>query len=162
MLHHGPILFQEMKTFSLNPLLWMEVSVQIYYVSAERLWEANKPLPQNVHVSANVSIVGLEEAEGKLVLPFVASITYNPSVAQISLKGRAIVSGEKEELQKVQEDYKKHLPPPVGLLQTITNASLVEAVILSKTVGVPPPIPLPSFPQPQQPKGEKEKLTYIG
>ena len=141
----------------------MEVTIQIYYVSAEKLWEATKPLPQNVHVSANVSIVGVEEAEGKLVLPFVTSITYNPSVAQISLKGKAIVSGEKEELAKIQEGYKKHLPPPAGLLQTITNASLVEAVILSKTVGVPPPIPLPSFsPSPQPAKTEKEKLTYIG
>jgi hypothetical protein len=139
----------------------MEINVQIYYASAEKLWEMGKPLPQNVHVSANVSIVGMEEEESKLILPFVTSITYNPSVAQISLKGRAIVSGEKEELQKIQEDYKKHLPPPPALLQTITNVSLVEAVILSRTVGVPPPIPLPTFP-PQQQKGEKEKLTYIG
>jgi hypothetical protein len=142
----------------------MEINVQIYYVSAEKLWEVSKPLPPNVQVSANVSIVGMEETEGRLVLPFVTSISYNPSVAQISLKGRAIVSGEKAELEKIQEDYKKHLPPPAGLLQTITNISLVEAVILSKTVGVPPPIPLPSFsPPPQQQKGgEKEKLSYIG
>jgi hypothetical protein len=141
----------------------MEINVQIYYVSAEKLWEVSKPLPPNVQVSANVSIVGMEEAEGRLVLPFVTSISYNPSVAQISLKGRAIVSGEKAELERIQEDYKKHLPPPAGLLQTITNISLVEAVILSKTVGVPPPIPLPSFsPPPQQQKGEKEKLSYIG
>ncbi|MEM2282892.1 MAG: hypothetical protein QXH26_05090 [Candidatus Hadarchaeales archaeon] len=142
----------------------MEINIQIYYASAEKLWETGKPLPPNVQVSANVSIVSVEMGENKLILPFVTSITYNPSVAQISLKGKAIISGEKEELEKIQEGYKKHLPPPPSLLQTITNTSLIEAVILSKTVGVPPPVPLPSFsaqPQPQQKEG-KEKLTYIG
>ena len=107
MLDHAtprPHRFLDGKTFSLKTRLWMEINVQIYYVSAEKLWEANRPLPQNVQVSANVSIVGMEEAEGKLVLPFVASISYNPSVAQINLKGRATVSGGKEELEKIQED----------------------------------------------------------
>ncbi len=137
----------------------MQITVQIYYLSAEKLWEFSKPLPSNVHISANVSVTGLEKSERGLVLPFVVSISYNPSVAQISLKGRAIVTGKEEELKKIEEGYNKRLPPPPSVLQSITTASLAEAVILSKSIGVPPPLPVPGPPPAQ--KQEKGGLYYI-
>lgn len=138
----------------------IHIGVSISYISAEKFWEHDKPPPAGVHISTNINIIGVEPRDEKLSVPFVVTIGYTPSVAQISLKGHAIVSGDKGELDRLHDDYKKQRSPPSVLLQTITNASLIEATILSRTLNIPPPIPLPSMPQPQKP--EKERPSYVG
>lgn len=134
--------------------------MSINYISAEKFWERDKPPPPGVHISTNINVVGVEPHGEKLSVPFVVTIGYTPSVAQISLKGQAIVSGDKAELDRLQNDYKKQRAPPPMLLQTITNASLIEATILSRTLNIPPPIPLPGMPKPRKP--EKERPSYVG
>jgi hypothetical protein len=138
----------------------IHISVSISYISAEKFWEQDRPAPPGVHISTNINIVGVEQKGEKLSVPFVVTIGYTPSVAQISLKGQAMVSGDKAELERLQDDYKKQRAPPQILLQTITNVSLIEATVLSRTLNIPPPIPLPSMPQPQKP--EKERPSYVG
>jgi len=138
----------------------IHITVSISYISAEKFWEQERPAPPGVHISTNINIVGVEHKGEKLAVPFVVTIGYTPSVAQISLKGQAMVSGDKGELERLQDDYKKQRAPPPILLQTITNASLIEATILSRTLNIPPPIPLPGMPQPQKP--EKERPSYVG
>lgn len=138
----------------------MRVSVRISYISGERFWEHGRPAPSGVHISTNVNVVGIEPKGERLAVPFVVTIGYTPSVAQISLKGQAVLSGEKAELERIRNDYKKQRAPPPVLLQTITNASLIEATILSRTLNIPPPIPLPSLSRPR-PK-EEEKPSYVG
>ena len=117
-------------------------------------------MPPGVRISTNVNIVGVETKEEKLDVPFVVTINYTPSIAQISLKGRATISGEQAELKEVQESYRKKQAPPAILLQTITNTSLVEATLISRTLNIPPPIPLPTLPS-FEPKKE-EKPSYVG
>ncbi len=136
------------------------MSVSINYISAERFWERGKPAPAGIHISTNVNIVNVETKDEKLAVPFVVTIGYTPSIAQISLKGQAILSGKPEELEKIQDDYKKQRAPPPALLQTITNTSLVEATVLSRSLNIPPPIPLPGLPKP--PKPDKERPSYVG
>lgn len=138
----------------------VNISVGINYISAEKFWEKDRPAPPGVHISTNINIVGVETKGEKLAVPFVVTIGYTPSVAQISLKGQATVSGEKSELERLRDDYKKQRKPPSTLLQTITNASLIEATILSRTLNIPPPIPLPGLPQPRKP--DKERPSYVG
>ena len=138
----------------------LQVSVGINYISAERFWERDKPVPAGMRVSTNVNIVGVETKDEKLVAPFVVTIGYTPSIAQISLKGQAILSGNPQELEKIQNDYKTQHTPPTALLQTITNVSLVEATVLSRSLNIPPPIPLPGLPKP--PKTDKERPSYVG
>jgi len=138
----------------------IHVSVGINYISAEKFWERDRPSPPGVHISTNINIVGVEPKGEKLEVPFVVTIGYTPSVAQINLKGQAMVSGDKPELEQLRDDYKKQRKPPSMLLQTITNASLIEATILSRTLNIPPPIPLPGLPQPQKP--DKERPSYVG
>ena len=138
----------------------IHISVGINYISAEKFWERDRPSPPGVHISTNINIVGVEPKGEKLEVPFVVTIGYTPSVAQINLKGQAMVSGEKSELEQLKDDYKKQRKPPSMLLQTITNASLIEATILSRTLNIPPPIPLPGLPQPQKP--DKERPSYVG
>ena len=135
--------------------------MSITYISAEKFWGRDKPAPPGVHISTNINIINVEQRGEELTVPFIVTIGYTPAVAQISLKGQAIVSGEKDELERLHDDYKKQRAPPTQLLQTITNVSLIEATILSRTLSIPPPIPLPGLPPPQQ-KPDKERPSYVG
>lgn len=137
----------------------IQVAVSINYISGERLWEPGKPMPPGVHVSTNVSILGVETRDERLSVPFVVGISYTPSVAQISMRGNAVISGDKSELENIREDYKRQrTPPPPMLVQTITNASLIEATMLSRSLNIPPPLPLPTLPPPKKP----EEPSYVG
>jgi len=142
-------------------LKMIQVNVSITYISAEKFWERDKPAPPGVHISTNINIINVEQKGEELAVPFVVTIGYTPAVAQISLKGQATVSGEKDELAQLHDDYKKQRAPPNQLLQTITNVSLIEATMLSRTLNIPPPIPLPGLPPPQQ-KPDKERPSYVG
>jgi hypothetical protein len=138
----------------------LQVRVTMNYIAAERFWELDKPAPAGVHISTNVNVIGLEKREDKLVAPFVVTIGYNPSIAQITIKGQAFLVGGLEEIDKILDNYKKQNPPPQMLLQAITNTSLVEAVVVSRSLNIPPPIPLPTMQQP--PKPDKERPSYVG
>ncbi len=138
----------------------MQVRVAINYIAAERFWEQDKPAPAGVHISTNVNIIGLEKKEDKLAAPFVVTIGYNPSIAQITIKGQALLMGSQEEIDKIHDSYKKQTPPPQMLLQAITNTSLVEATVVSRSLSIPPPIPMPSVQAPQKP--DKERPSYVG
>lgn len=138
----------------------MQVRVEINYISAERFMSREEPAPAGVQISTNINIVGMESKEEKLVFPFVVTIGYTPSLAQINIKGQALVSGTREEIQQVQEGYRDKKAPPPLLIQAITGTSLVEATIVSRTLNVPPPIPLPGVKPPS--KHEGESPSYFG
>lgn len=138
----------------------MHVNISISYISAERFWEHGRPPPPGVHISTNVNVISIEPKDEKLFVPFVVTIGYTPSIAQMSLKGQATLSGERGELERIQNDYKTQRTPPPQLLKSITTVSLTEATVISRSLNIPPPIPLPDFPQ--QPKPDKERPSYVG
>ena len=112
-----------------------------------------------MHISTNINIVGVESKDERLLVPFVVTIGYTPSVAQINIKGQALVSGTREELEQVRVGYREKKAPPQILLQAITSASLVEATVVSRALNVPPPIPLPGV---RPPHKEGESPSYFG
>lgn len=129
----------------------LRVNVSISNVSAERFLDIRRPMPP-VKINTNLNLVEVEKKEdGLLEVPFVLIINYAPSVAQISLKGRAHVTGEKEEIRKVYEGSKAKKPPPPIIMQSIANVVFVESVLISRTIRVPPPIPLPKIPRGKRP-----------
>lgn len=134
--------------------------MSITSVSAERFWEAKKQIPP-IQISTNLNIVSVEkEREDLLEVPFVLTINYSPSVAQINLKGRAFVSGVKDEVERICKDYKEKKPPPPVIVQSISNVVFAESVLISKTLNIPPPIPLPRIPI-KKPSGKKsQRLDY--
>jgi len=136
----------------------VRVRVFIYDLSAERFWDAEKPIPP-IQIATNINILGMnKKRENLLEVPFVFTVNYTPAVAQISVKGRAHVVGLKGELKKIHDDYmEKHVPPSM-VVQSISNVAFLESVIITRTLGVPPPIPLPKIPVVE--KGKPSEPTY--
>ena len=132
----------------------LRVGVLIHQLSAERYWDIDRQIPP-VQISTNLNLVGVEKkTDDLLIVPFVLTINYNPSVAQISVKGKAHVAGEKEELKKMHEEYNEKKPPPPMVVQSISNVAFIESILLTRTLNIPPPVPLPQIP-PAQAEGKK-------
>lgn len=130
----------------------VHVNVFIYDISAERLWDIEKLIP-SVKVSTNLNVVGInKKRKGMLEAPFVFTINYMPAVAQISVKGRAYIKGAKDELKKIHTAYTEKKPPPPIVVQSISNIAFLESVIISRTLRIPPPIPLPKIPSVEEKK----------
>ena len=133
----------------------LRVNVVITSISAERFWDVRKPIPP-IQINTNINVVGMDrKPDDTLEVPFVLSITYNPSIAQMSLKGNAFVNGEKDEVDKVLKDYEAKKPPAQIIIQSVSNVVFVESVLISRTLNIPPPIPLPQIPEAGKPQSAK-------
>ncbi len=138
----------------------IRVNVSVTNISADRHWDMRKPIPP-IQISTNLNLVGMEKKpDDSLEVPFVLTINYNPSVAQLSLKGKAFVAGEKSELDKVYKDHEEKKPPPQIIVQSISNVVFIESVFISRTLNIPPPIPLPQIPEVKPPGDKNAKVDY--
>jgi len=138
----------------------IRVNVSVSNVSADRFWEMGKPIPPT-QINTNLNLVGMEKkSENSLEVPFVLTISYNPSIAQISLKGKAYVAGDKGEIEKAYKEYEEKKPPPPVIVQSISNVAFIESVLISRTLNIPPPIPLPQIPPAEQAGKKPSKMDY--
>jgi hypothetical protein len=78
----------------------------------------------------------------------------------MSLKGKAYVLGDKSELEQLYKEYEEKKPPPPIVLQSISNVVFIESVMISRTLNVPPPIPLPLIGQAQQQGKKSSEKDY--
>jgi hypothetical protein len=121
----------------------IRVNVSITNISAERFWDNRKPAP-NIQIATNINVVNIDKKpDDSLEVPFVLTISYNPSLAQLSLKGSAYVQGDRNEIEKIVKDYEQKKPPAQIILQSISNVVFTESILVSRILGIPPPIPLP-------------------
>lgn len=139
-----------------------QINIQIESVSGEKFWDSKKPTPSQVQISTNVNIHGIDQQEKSISIPFVINIGYKPSIGQINLRGEAKVKGKDKELEDIRRKYKENEKPPNFLLQSIVNHSLVEATMISRTLRIPPPIPLPNPEQTEKSDNGSKKLNYVG
>ncbi|HII85896.1 TPA: hypothetical protein HA273_04880 [Candidatus Bathyarchaeota archaeon] len=138
----------------------IKVNVAIANISAERFLDIRKPMPP-IQISTNINLVSVEkQTDGSLEVPFVLTIAYNPSIAQINLKGTAHVVGEKNEVDKMVEEYENRKPPPAVIIQSISNVVFIESVLISRTLNIPPPIPLPQITQSTPPQTKPKGRDY--
>ena len=131
----------------------IRVAVQVTNLSGERYWGYESQLPPQVQIGVNINIVGLDQkGELSAEAPFVFTVTYAPSIAQLSVKGKAQVNGDKGEIAKMVDEHKQNKPPSTAIIQAVSSIAMAEAIILSKSLGVPPPLPPMGVPgdQPQQ------------
>jgi hypothetical protein len=138
----------------------LRVNVVVSSISAERFQDFRKPFPQ-IQINTNINLTQMErKPDNSLEVPFVLTISYNPSVAQINLKGLAFVIGDKAEIDKVFKDYEDKKPPPAVVLQSVSNVALTESVLISKTLNIPPPIPLPQVGENKQAMSKPSGRDY--
>src|SRR5512136_2298869 len=98
----------------------LRVNVVVSSISAERFLDFRKPFPQ-IHINTNLNLTGMEKKpDDSLEVPFVLTISYNPSVAQINLKGKAYVMGDKGEVDKIYKEYEDKKPPPPVVVQSVS------------------------------------------
>ena len=138
----------------------VRVNVAIGNISAERFWDQEKPIPP-IQIATNINIVNMQRKTDTCVeVPFVLTIVYNPSIAQISLKGRAQIKDEKTEIEKILKDYEEKKPPPQTVVQSISNVVFLESILISRTLNIPPPIPLPQIGEPPKPESKTADRGY--
>jgi len=139
----------------------VKVNVFVTNMTGERLWEVEKDLPAQIQIAVNINVLGIEEqSDGSLRSPFVFTVNFTPAIAQISIKGRARIQGEKDELQKILQEQKEKKAPPNQILQAISSTAIAEAILISKTIGIPPPLPpLPTPPANQAPSKADSRYT---
>jgi hypothetical protein len=139
----------------------LRVNVAITSITAERFWDMRKPIPP-IQINTNINVVGMEKKQDEsLEVPFVLSIGFNPSIAQMNLKGNAYVTGEKNEIEKALKDYEQKKPPPQIIIQSVSNVVFIEAVLISRILNIPPPVPLPQIPEVgKQPSSKPEGRDY--
>jgi hypothetical protein len=136
------------------------VTIQLSSINAERLAEN---LPPKVQFNVNLSLPSSNpyRRENQYIIPFTFTVSSMPPLVQIILKGNAIVlTTSRSELDKLDKDIRnKKIPPPI--IQAIFTNMLAESILLSRSLGVPPPIPgLPQI-QPQKPGRESGAPTTV-
>src|SRR5208282_4684819 len=116
----------------------LRVNVIITSITAERFWDIRKPIPP-IQINTNINVVGMEKKpDESLDVPFVLSIAYNPSIAQMNIKGNAYVTGEKDEIDKALKDYEQKKPPPQIIIQSVSNVVFIESILISRILNMPP------------------------
>jgi hypothetical protein len=71
------------------------------------------------------------------------------------------VTGDEKELGEMKRYFDEKKNPPPMILQTISNIGFLEGIIISRSLNIPPPIPLPSVMAQQQGKESKVNPSYI-
>jgi hypothetical protein len=137
----------------------IRVNVSITNIAAERFLDIRKPMPP-IQINTNLNLMGMEKSADSIEVPFVLTIGYNPSVAQLSLRGKAYVAGDRQEIEKVYKDFEEKKPPPPIIVQSISNVVFIESVVISRSLSIPPPIPLPQIPETKPTSEKPSKMDY--
>jgi hypothetical protein len=123
------------------------------------LVEKNKSSVGKIDIANNVSITEVKEAKlnlGKskkigLEFQFLFTSKYKPEIGKIELRGKVIYMDNEETVKKVLKSWEKDKKVPRELLSNLYNTILrkcnIEAIILSRDIQLPPPIPLPKVKQ---------------
>lgn len=128
----------------------LSIKVFITNMSAERLLDIENPIPSHLQISVNVNILGINKmSETSLKAPYVFTVNFTPSIAQISIKGHAQAIGRNEEIERLFREHSEEKKVPTPVIQAISNITIAEAILISKTLGIPPPLP------PMTPSGGK-------
>ena len=143
----------------------LRITVQVTNISGERYWAPDAQLPPQVQIAVNINIVGVDQKnESTAEAPFVFTVNYTPAIAQLSIKGKAVILGDRVEVTQIVEENKKNKPPPGTVIQAVSGVAMADAIVISKSLGIPPPLPPIGVPQegtnvPPAPKKESRYTT---
>ncbi|MBW2966793.1 hypothetical protein KY342_06850 [Candidatus Woesearchaeota archaeon] len=118
--------------------------------------EKKAPVKGKININNNASIKAVEEypLPGKsnqkgLRFTFEFFSKYEPKIGEINIEGNVILLLEAKKGEEVLANWKKDKKLPKEVMTPVLNTALtncnIQALILSKDVGLPPPIPLPKL-----------------
>jgi hypothetical protein len=142
------------------------VGFEFTKIAAER----KQQVTGKVNIANNVTIKNIEKSDlnlgkGKqegIKYQFEFSSKYEPDMAIIQFEGTVMCIGEPKEIDAVLKEWKKDKRLAKEVVNLIMNTILmrcnVEAIILSRDISLPPPVPLPKVEESPKKKNE----DYIG
>lgn len=117
--------------------------------------ERKDVLKGKINIANNVSITSIEKAEMNLGDPkreglnirFKFTSIYEPELASMTFEGIMVYLDDEKKVKDILKDWKKDKKIEKGFMADIINALLakcnIEAIIISREVNLPPPIPMP-------------------
>ena len=120
-------------------------------ILAERKETAN----EKISINNNVSVLNVEESklpvgsqtQDALKISFMFTTQYDPGLGSIELHGNLISLGDAKELKEVLSDWNKNKKLSADMMKTVLTTVLskcnIQALIMSRDVQLPPPVPLP-------------------
>ena len=127
------------------------ISFNFTKINAER----NKGARGKLNISNNVSIkevkifdlkLGKNE-EKALKFDFKFEAVYDPKIGNIELLGEVVYLGKEETIKEAEKQWKKDKKVPKEIIEEVMSGILskcnIEALLMSREIGLPPPIPLP-------------------
>lgn len=118
------------------------------------LVEKTAPIKGKVSINNNVGIKNLEETKlninsdkKALKLDFEFTSTYEPNIGKMLLTGEVIYLVDKAKAEEAVKNWKKNKKVEKEMMTKVLNNVLakcnIQALIMSKDMNLPPPIPLP-------------------
>ncbi|MBW2993655.1 hypothetical protein KY317_03720 [Candidatus Woesearchaeota archaeon] len=127
--------------------------------------ERKEKVTGKINIGNNVAItnavqqdlsLGASKQKG-IRFAFDFSVKYEPKMADIMMTGDIVYIGDEKKISEVMGEWKKNKKIPPDVSAEILNAALtrcnIQALILSREMGLPAPIPLPRI----SPEGIKEE-----
>lgn len=148
---------------------YKRVFVMIVAINFTKLCAERKSVQiQKLNINNNIKIVSVEEADvevkqgnSALKIGFDFESNYEPELASLKVAGEAIDVEDKKNAKTILNEWAKNKRIPENFLTDIMNVILsrcnVEAIILSKEINLPPPLPMPKVGV-----KKKEENNYIG
>ncbi|PIN74986.1 hypothetical protein COV22_00965, partial [Candidatus Woesearchaeota archaeon CG10_big_fil_rev_8_21_14_0_10_47_5] len=121
-----------------------------------------------ININNNVTIVDVQTADlflGSIKQPglrflFEYKSTYSPGLGTIVLGGEVLYMGDANKNSEILASWKKDKKVSGSVISEILNHVLgrcnIEALLISREVNLPPPIPLPRLKSEEKPEGKSQ------
>ncbi len=122
----------------------------------------------DININANVAIKDAKDTKIKMAdnkqktikVDFHYSAKYEPKVGNIDFEGNLIILEEGKKANEILASWKKNKKLPEDCAAMVMNSvltkSIIEGIVISRDIGLPPPIQLPSISQKNKDK------SYVG
>jgi len=118
--------------------------------------EKNRPVKGKINIKNNVAIKNISESKlaidakkKALKFDFVYTSSYEPGVGLIEIGGETIFLTDEKVAKETLSKWKKEKKASAQIMRDLMNHILtrcnVEAIVLSKDINLPAPIPLPKM-----------------
>ena len=108
-----------------------------------------------INISNNVAIKKVDTADlalgasnqSGLKIDFAFNTKYEPDLGLIEMEGNVLYMADEKKTKEIIDNWKKTTRIPKDIMETVLNTVLqrcnVEALLMSRELNLPPPIPLP-------------------